>query len=157
MAGTWTELALADGSSAWKCTPCGLVIGGAPLEGRPGRCPVCSARSGSVVAVIAEPSRTAALSMLVLDRDFLNLLATYRAAKREHEAQSHARASVNDTGNYEMDGPTSSADIEASASREQRSALALADATERRLDTGRASTPSRAPTHARSSRPSLPH
>jgi hypothetical protein len=144
----WSETNLGDGSTAWKCGACGLIVGGAPVTECPGRCPVCAARSGKVVAVVAnERSQRGSLSMLVLDRRLIDLIEAYRVAKKEHEREAHAQQLINELGNYSIDDFGMGSDIEASASREQRSAYALADAT---LDSARISHVSRP------SRPSHP-
>lgn len=151
MSDRWTETKLTDGSPAWKCSSCGLVLGGAPITRAPGRCAVCSAREGAVVALVAsDRSQPSSLAMIVLDREFLDLVKRYRAAKVEYERQSTAQNAVDESGNYDLDGAAMSADMEASASREQRTALALADATERRV---RVSRPSMASQPPRASRP----
>jgi len=129
-----------DARMGWECAKCGLIMGGAPLKERPERCPVCISREGKVVAVL--PTEQARLSMMVLDRRLLELIQTYRRAKEEHERASAAQALIHQLGNYEMDDSGISSDIEASASREQRSALALADATEERARKSRTSRPS---------------
>lgn len=136
MASAWSETKLADGTTAWKCTECGLVVGGRPVSGRPGRCAVCGARAGLVVAVVHEDE---GLSMLVLDRRLIDLIRAYRRAKADHERESHAQRLINELGNYDMDDAGVGSDIEASASREQRTALALADATSANARISRAS------------------
>lgn len=142
----WTEMNAGDGSTAWKCGSCGLIMGGAPVTEVPGRCPVCAVRAGKAVAVVAD-ERMKRLSMLVLDRRLIDLIEKYRVAKKEHEREARAQELINQLGNYSMDDGGRGSDIEASASREQRSAYALADAT---LDSARISRTSAA------SRPSHP-
>lgn len=67
--------------------------------------------------------------MLMLDRRLIQLIEEYRSAKRAHERESTVHASIGQLGNYDIDDDlTPSAEIEASAAREQRSAFALADA-----------------------------
>ena len=112
----------------YECAKCGLVVAGAPVTQQPARCPVCIAREGNAVAIVAgeDPAR---LSMRVLDRRVVELIHDYRAARADHEKRRAAQALINQLGSYDTDFPGGSSDIEASASREQRAALALADAT----------------------------
>ncbi len=126
----------------WECSACGLLIGGAPVTGDPGPCPVCAAKAGKVVALVPDDSNR--LSMLVLDRRLFALIDDYRLAKKAHERESMAHAKIGRLGNYDGDDDmTPSAETDASAAREQRSAIALADAT---IDSARG---------ARTSRPSI--
>jgi len=125
--GQWIEARVPSGRG-YECTKCGLIVGGDPVTQEPARCPVCVARAGKAVAIVAGDDARR-LSMLVLDRRLLELVDKYRKAKREHERDVVASALINQLGNYEIDDIGPSADIEASASREQRAALALADAT----------------------------
>lgn len=125
----------AHNDRAFECTKCGLVVGGAPITRRPERCPVCIAREGKAVAIVAAED-AARLSMLVLDRKLLELIENYRRAKRDHERQLARQAVIDQLGNYDLDAPLSSSEIDLSASREQQAALALADAT---IDRGRTS------------------
>ncbi len=142
--GNWLEMKLSPSGEqeqrGWKCADCGLLIGGAPVTARPGPCPVCAARSGRVVAVVAAGSDR--LSMLMLDKRLISLIDEYRTAKRAHERESTAHALIGHLGNYDTDDDlTPSAEIDASAAREQRSAFALADAALDSTRESRASVP----------------
>ena len=112
----------------YECAKCGLVVAGAPITQQPARCPVCIAREGCAVAIVAgaDPAR---LSMRVLDRRLLDLIEAYRSARRDHEKRLAAQQLISQLGSYDTDFPGGASDVEASASREQRAALALADAT----------------------------
>lgn len=138
-----TEAEGASACSVWKCATCGLMIGGAPITERPGPCPVCAAAAGKVVALM--PTAGNKLSMLVLDRRLIQLIEDYRTAKRAHEKEATAQAAIGHAGNYDIDDDmTVSAEIEASAAREQLSAFALADAAVDSTRNSRVSRPSMA-------------
>ncbi len=111
----------------YECAKCELIVAGAPVSRMPERCPVCVAREGKAVAIVAAENE-ARLSMMVIDRRLLALIDNYRRAKREHERQVVASQLIQQLGSYDTDDPILSEDIEESASREQRAALALADA-----------------------------
>jgi hypothetical protein len=132
---SWREVELSakeartNRGHAWACTQCEFIIGGPTIERPPSRCPLCAVAAGFPVAVV--PAEGKRLSVLVLDRRFVELVDAYRTAKRAHAAESAAHDVIGHAGNYDLDTPGQGgdADSEASAAREQRSALALADAT----------------------------
>jgi len=133
---TWTEIEVSqpdranDRGHAWACTQCEFIIGGPKLERPPSRCPMCAINAGFPIAVL--PTEGARLSVLVLDPRFVELVEAYRTARQDHRAQATASDVIALAGNYDLDssdfGPYGGAS-EASAAREQRSAIALADAT----------------------------
>ena len=113
-----------------------------------------------VALVLDQPAgERRSLSLLALDRRLVELVERYRAAKSDYAVEALAHEEISTQGNYSDDGWTDSAELEASAAREQRSAIALADAA---VDSIRGSRSSRPSTHS-ASRPSnvprrsLPH
>lgn len=133
---TWTKIEVSqpdratDRGQAWTCTQCEFIIGGPKLERPPSRCPMCAINAGFPIAVL--PAEGARLSVLVLDPRFVELVEAYRTAKQDNRAQAAASDDIAISGNYDLDssdfGPYGGA-ADASAAREQRSAIALADAT----------------------------
>ncbi len=113
---------------AWACTKCHFVVGGPNLATPPKRCPMCTVAAGQAFALM--PSVSGRLSMLVLDRRFLQLVESYRAAKAEQRDSLSSLSRDSDGGHYELDGspPDSESGLTAAAESEQRTALALADA-----------------------------
>lgn len=127
---TWRTLDLAgEEGHAWTCTKCEMIIGGRTMTKPPSRCPMCAVSAGYPVALVPKdaPAEGARLSLVVLDRRFLELVDNYRVAKKQHQVESAASDAADVAGNYDLDGPRSG-DTDAAAVREQQSAIALADA-----------------------------